>query len=116
MYRSLYVFRVPELELDVVRHLLGRASERIRALGAAEDAVHLVTEDGGHGYLGLAETLELEPDEVLLVQVTSFADREQHDDLVAQFDADAELGVLYNELSESLDLSASWRLELDAGD
>lgn len=104
---------MPELELDVVRHLLDRASARIEALGATEDRVHVVTEDGGHGFLALAESLELDADEVLVVQLTTFADRAQHDDVMASQDGDAELGALYNELSESLDLGASWRLELD---
>lgn len=116
MYRTLYLFRVPELELDVVRHLLARAGERIEALGAAEDAVHVVTEDGGHGFLGLADTLELEADEVLLVQVTTYTDRDRHDDVAAQLDLDDQLGALYNELSESVDLSAGWRMELDGSD
>lgn len=85
-----------------------------KAHGAVEDITYAPADlTPKYGCTGFPEALAPAPDEVILVEITSFRDRAHHDEVMARVDADERVLALYREVSGIIDVARVVRGEFD---
>ncbi len=113
-YVALYAFRIPAANVERFLAIQREAAELQRRHGGADDVTYTCMDSGSkYGLKTLGDVLGAERDEVVLVEVATFRDRSQHDEVMARIDADPRIGELYREVTELVDLSRCVRSELE---
>ncbi len=113
MYASFTVFRVPEANVEAFLRVQAEAADILRGHGAIEDLTYAPVAGSAGGPPPLGSALELAPGELLAIGITTFLDREHHDEVMALVRADPRVGELTAELAALVRLDRCFRDELD---
>jgi len=113
LYASFTVFRVPEANVEAFVRVQVEAADILRGHGAIEDLTYAPVAGSAGGPPPLGSALDLAPGELLAVGLTTFLDREHHDEVMALVRADPRIAELSAELGALVDLDRCFRDDLD---
>jgi uncharacterized protein YbaA (DUF1428 family) len=114
MYHAFYLYSVPIENIDRFLRIVSEAADVYRRYGAVvTPAMRLTDGDSKYGCVGLSELVESNPDEQLFMGFDSFRDVEQFRALMKKIDSDPDIGRLYKEIQEVIDLKKIVRWEME---
>ena len=114
MYQAFYLYRVPIGNVDLFLRIVNEAADVYRRYGAiVTPAMRLTDGESKYGCVGLSDLVELNPGEQLFMGFDSFQDVEQFRTLMNKIDSDPEIGRLFKEIQEVIDLKRIVRWEME---
>jgi uncharacterized protein YbaA (DUF1428 family) len=114
MYQAFYLYRVPIGNVDLFLRIVNEAADVYRRYGAiVTPAMRLTDGESKYGCVGLYDLVELNPGEQLYMGFDSFRDVEQFRTLMNKIDSDPEIGRLFKEIQEVIDLKRIVRWEME---
>ena len=106
MFTSIYIYRVPRPNVEAFLRVQQEAAAIYRRYGALDDETFASADLAAkYGCAAFAEAFEVRADEEVFISVSRFRDRAHHDQVMAQVDADEQIGVLYGQVATLLDVS-----------
>jgi hypothetical protein len=114
VYQAFYLYRVPIENVDRFLRIVSEAADIYRRYGVVVTAAMRLTEGNGkYGCVGLSDLVHVSPEEQLFMGVDSFRDAEQFRVLMNQIDSDPDIGRLYKEIQQVIDLKKIIRWEME---
>jgi hypothetical protein len=113
MYQIFYIFPVADANVNRFLQVSHGAAEVYRRYGAGSATMRLADGRSTYGCVGLLDLIHPNAGEQLFITVDSFRDGEQFRALSEQIDADPQIGALYGEMCEMVDLKRVVRWEAD---
>jgi uncharacterized protein YbaA (DUF1428 family) len=114
MYHAFYLYRVPIGNIDRFLRIVNEAAVVYRRYGAVvTPAMRLTDGDSKYGCIGLSDLVTVTPDEQLFMGTDSFRDVEEFRTLMKKIDSDPDIGRLFKEIQEVIDLKKIVRWEME---
>lgn len=114
MYASIYVYRVPRDNVDAFLRVGYAAANIYREFGAVNVEIFRGSDmQAKYGCATYSDVLETVGDEVVLVEIDRFRDREHHDEVMTAVDADKRIDKLYEEMSALIHIGQVVRGEFE---
>jgi uncharacterized protein YbaA (DUF1428 family) len=114
MYHAFYLYRVPVGNVDRFLRIVGEAADVYRRYGAVvTPALRLKDGASKYGCVGLSDLVDVTPEEQLFMGFDSFRDVEEFRTLMKKIDSDPDIGRLFKEIQEVIDLKKIVRWEME---
>jgi len=114
MYQIFYLYRVPTRNIDRFLRIARDAADIYRRYGVTvTPALRLTDGNSKYGCTGLVDVIPAAADEQLFMGIDSFRDIEECRALMKQIDSDPDIGRLYKEIQEVIDLKRIVRWEME---
>jgi uncharacterized protein YbaA (DUF1428 family) len=114
MYHAFYLYRVPVGNVDRFLRIVSEAADVYRRYGAVvTPALRLTDGAGKYGCVGLSDLATVTPEEQLFMGSDSFRDVDQFRALMEKIDSDPDIGRLFKEIQEVIDLKKIVRWEME---
>lgn len=112
MYSSIYIFRVPRGDLEAFLTMQTEAARIYKKHGAIDDVTYLQDNlEEKYGCASFKDLLGSEKDELILIGISMFRNKEHHDKTMESIDSDRRINELYDEVADLLDLGTAIRGE-----
>lgn len=114
MYTSIFIYPVPNQNVDKFIDIQKEAAALYKEYGALDDETfEPVDLEAKYGCLAFNNIHGIKSDEKLFVSLSRFNDRAHHDHVMAQVDADERINELYDKVTAIVDLSRIRRGEFE---
>jgi hypothetical protein len=114
MYQAFYIYRVPSGNVDRFLRIVTEVAGIYRRYGVVVIAAMRLTDgDSKYGCVGLSDLVDVTSEEQLFMGVDSFRDVEQFRTMMRQIDSDRDIGRLFKEIQEVIDLKRIVRWEME---
>lgn len=114
MFSALYFYRVPSGKADQFLFIQRKSAEIYRKHGAIDDLTFGAGDLAAkYGCASFLKEISLAADETLYFSLSLFKSKEDHDRIMAVVDKDPEIGSLYDQISETIDVSRIIRGEFN---
>lgn len=114
MFTSLYFYRVPKENVEQFLVIQRASAEIYRKHGAIDDWTfgpeNLADKYGCTSFL---KEISIDPNEVLFFSLSLFKTKEEHDQIMALVDKDPDIGILYDQICKTIDISKVIRGEFN---
>jgi len=106
LYTSIYIYRVPNKNIDAFLQVQKEASEIYQKYGAIEDVTFAAFDvEAKYGCLGFLDILETRNDETMFVGLSRFENRVHHDEVMAKVDQDSQINILYEKVTSLIEIN-----------
>lgn len=112
MYLEIYLY--PVLEESKEQFLIiNREAERIyKEYGAIESETYTAASiQPQYGCLGMVSTVELRENEILMLEINRYYNKEHHGQVLEKVDNDEQIKKLYDQMTKVIDMSRTVRGE-----
>ena len=114
MFSVIYIYRVPQKNVDEFLRIQKAAGEIYRDYGSLEEETLALTNlEAKYGCAPFLYAVEVEKDEDIFVSLSRFRDKAHHDHVMAQIDSDTQIDRLYQEITGLIDIRRVLRGEFE---
>jgi uncharacterized protein YbaA (DUF1428 family) len=105
MYMSIYVYFVQRENIEPFLKVQRETADIVRRYGALDDATFAEVDlKAKYATIAFGNKFNLNPGEKVFVGVSSFRNREHHDEVMAKVDEDERIDELYRRITTVLDV------------
>ncbi|HLS09275.1 DUF1428 family protein [Lentibacillus sp.] len=106
MYTVIYFYRVKQEKVGSFIGINNRASEIYMSYGALEEKTYQAENlHGKNEFKGLLDVIQKEENEDIFLGQSVFRNKSHYDDVMKQVNDNPEIKQLFNEMSDTIDLS-----------